>query len=68
MGISDAPFYNWKKKYGGLGPSEVRRLKQLEEENTKLKKLVIHTSIIQSASVGQARATVSMVLLYISFD
>lgn len=39
MGISDATFYNWKK-FGGLGPSEVRRLKQLEEENTKLKKLV----------------------------
>jgi putative transposase len=33
-------FYNWKKKYGGLGPSELRRLRQLEEENTKLKKNV----------------------------
>ena len=33
MGISDATFYNWRKKFGGLGPSEVRRLKQLEEEN-----------------------------------
>src|SRR3569623_113129 len=38
MGISDATFYNWKKKYGGLGPSEVRRLKQLEEEHTTVKK------------------------------
>jgi putative transposase len=37
MGISDATFYNWKKKYGGLGPAELRRLRQLEEENTKLK-------------------------------
>lgn len=45
MGISDATFYNWKKKYGGLGPSEVRRLKQLEEENTKLKKLVTDLSL-----------------------
>ncbi|WP_085941381.1 IS3 family transposase [Herbaspirillum rubrisubalbicans] len=45
MGISDATFYNWKKKYGGLGPSEVRRLKQLEEENTKLKKLVADLSL-----------------------
>lgn len=44
MGISDATFYNWKKKYGGLGPSEVRRLKQLEKENTKLKKLVADLS------------------------
>ena len=40
MGISDATFYNWKKKYGGLGISELRRLRQLEEENHQLKKLV----------------------------
>jgi putative transposase len=45
MGISDATFYHWKKKYGGLGPSELRRLKQLEEENTKLKKLVADLSL-----------------------
>ena len=32
MGISDATFYNWRKKYSGLGPSELRRLKQFEEE------------------------------------
>jgi putative transposase len=35
MGISGATFYNWKKKYGGLGVSELRRLKQLEEENQR---------------------------------
>ncbi len=45
LGISDATFYNWKKKYGGLGPSELRRLRQLEEENTKLKKLVADLSL-----------------------
>ncbi|MCC2682673.1 MAG: Mobile element protein [Nitrosospira multiformis] len=45
MGISDATFYNWKKKYGGLGPSELRRLKQLEEENLKLKRLVADSSL-----------------------
>lgn len=45
VGISDATFYNWKKKYGGLGPSELRRLRQLEEENTKLKKLVADLSL-----------------------
>jgi putative transposase len=45
MGISDAAFYNWRKKYGGLGPSEVRRLRQLEEENTKLKRLVADLSL-----------------------
>ena len=37
MGISDATFYVWRKKYGGIGPSELRRLRQLEEENRKLK-------------------------------
>jgi putative transposase len=35
-GISDATFYNWPKKYAGLMPSEMKRLPQLEEENTKL--------------------------------
>ncbi len=45
MGISDATFYNWKKKYGGLGPSELRRLKQLEEENIKLRRLVADLSL-----------------------
>ena len=45
MGISDATFYDWRKKYGGLGPSEVRWLKQLGEENTKLKRLVADLSL-----------------------
>ena len=45
MGISNATFYNWKKKYGGLGISELRRLKQLEEENTKLKQIVADLSL-----------------------
>ena len=40
MGISEQTFYRWKKKYGGLGISELQRLKQLEEENRKLKQLV----------------------------
>jgi putative transposase len=44
-GISDATFYNWRKKFGGLGPLEVRRLKQLEEENAKLKRLVADLSL-----------------------
>jgi putative transposase len=35
MGISDATFYNWRKKYGGLGPCELRRLRQLEEEQVE---------------------------------
>jgi len=39
MSISEASFYRWKQLYGGLGSSELRRLRQLEEENRKLKKL-----------------------------
>ena len=40
MGISEATFYNWKKKYGGLGITELRRLRQLEDENFRLKQIV----------------------------
>ncbi len=45
MGISDATFYNWKKKYGGLGVSELRKLRQLEEENRQLKQLEADLSL-----------------------
>jgi putative transposase len=45
MGIHQATFYNWKKKYGGLGTSELRRLRQLEEENSKLKQIVADLSL-----------------------
>lgn len=38
-GISEATFYNWKNKYGGMETSDVRRLKELEEENSRLKKM-----------------------------
>lgn len=44
-GISEATFYSWRKRYGGMMPSEVRRLRQLEEENGKLKKLVADLSL-----------------------
>ena len=40
MGIAEATFYRWKKVYAGMGVSEIRRLKQLEDENGKLKRLV----------------------------
>jgi putative transposase len=39
-GISEKTYYAWKAKYGGLGLPEVKRLRQLEEENTRLKKVV----------------------------
>jgi len=44
-GISEATFYNWRKKYAGLMPSEMRRLRQLEYENSKLKRLVAVLSL-----------------------
>ena len=44
-GISDATFYNWRKKYAGLMPSEMKRLRQLEDENTKLKQIVAGLSL-----------------------
>lgn len=45
MGVSQATFYRWKKVYGGLMPSEVRRLKHLEEENARLRRLVADLSL-----------------------
>ena len=44
-GISQATYFNWKQKYDGLLPTEIRRLKQLEDENAKLKKLVADLSL-----------------------
>lgn len=45
MGISEATFYNWKKKYGGMGVSELRELRQLKEENARLKQMVADLSL-----------------------
>ena len=45
LGITNQTFYRWKQKSSGLGPSELRRLKQLEEENRQLKKLVADLSL-----------------------
>ena len=44
-GISEATFYNWRKKYAGLVPSEMKRLRQLEDENGKLKRIVADLSL-----------------------
>ena len=44
-GISEATFYNWRHKYGGLTPSEMKRLRQLEEENGRLKRIVADLSL-----------------------
>ena len=48
-GVSQQTYYRWRKKYGGLMPSEVRRLKQLEEENGKLKRMVADLSLDKAA-------------------
>ena len=45
IGISDATFYHWKAKYGGLEVNEARRLRQLEEENSRLKRIVAHQAL-----------------------
>jgi putative transposase len=44
-GISIQTYYRWRRKYGGLMPSEMKRLRQLEEENTRLKRLVANLSL-----------------------
>ena len=44
-GISEQTFYRWKKKFAGMGVAEVRKLRQLEEENRKLKQLVADLSL-----------------------
>jgi putative transposase len=45
MGVSEQTFYRWKKKYAGMGVVELRRLRQLEEENRRLKQLVADLSL-----------------------
>ena len=56
MGISEQTFYRWKKKFGDLMPSEVRKLRQLEEENSRLRRLVADLSLdkemLQAAQQG----------------
>jgi putative transposase len=44
-GISEATFYVWRKKYGNLLPTEMKRLRQLEDENAKLKRIVAELSL-----------------------
>jgi putative transposase len=45
LGVSEPTFYRWKKQFTGMGTVEIRRLKQLEEENAKLKRLVADLSL-----------------------
>jgi len=56
LGISEQTFYRWRKRYGGLDRSEVRRLKALEQENARLKKLLadamLDNAILKEAASG----------------
>lgn len=45
LGIAEQTFYRWKKRYAGMMPSDMKKMKQLEEENAKLKKLVADLSL-----------------------
>jgi len=49
QGISKATFFNWKGKYGGMTPSQLRRLKELETENARLKKMYADLSLVHDA-------------------
>ena len=49
LGISDATFYNWKAKFGGLSVSELKRMKALEAENARLKKMYADLSLVHDA-------------------
>lgn len=53
-GISEATFYAWRKKYAGLMPSEMRRLRQFVEENAKLKPLVADLSLDKAMLLGKS--------------
>lgn len=49
LGISSVTFYKWKQKYGGMEASDVKRLKELEEENAKLKRMYANLSLVHEA-------------------
>ena len=55
MGISEATFYTWKKKFGGMGVTELRRLRQLEEENQRLKRLAADLSLDKEMLQGELK-------------
>ncbi len=49
LGISDATYYNWKAKYGGMEASDVRRMNELEEENSRLKRMYADLALENTA-------------------
>jgi putative transposase len=49
LGVSTVTFYKWKQRYGGMEASDVKRLKELEEENSRLKKMYANLSLVHEA-------------------
>jgi len=49
LGVSTVAFYKWKQRYGGMEASDVKRLKELEEENARLKKMYANLSLVHEA-------------------
>jgi putative transposase len=56
LGVSEATYHRWRNRYGGMNPSETKRLKELEKENTRLKKIVAEQAmdiqILKEVSLG----------------
>lgn len=56
LGVSEATYHRWRNRYGGMNPSETKRLKELEKENTRLKKIVadqaVDISILKEVNRG----------------
>ena len=57
LGIAEATFYRWKKQFAGLGDAEIRRLKQLEDENRRLKQIVADLTLDKAMLQDVARRT-----------
>ena len=49
LGITTAAFYKWRQRYGGMEPQELKRLKELEEENSRLKRMYANLSLVHEA-------------------
>jgi putative transposase len=49
LGVSNVTFYNWKQRYGGMEVSDVKKMKELEEENSRLKKMYANLSLLHEA-------------------
>jgi putative transposase len=65
-GVSEAAFYVWRKKYGNLLPTEMKRLRQLEDENSMLKRIVAELSLDQAMLQDVNKKLLSSILILIN--